>query len=64
MSTSSYTSNITTENNSRNVSNGSRILGIDGNSQKSITSNETCLTIAISDIIIPEGLSFNISQKP
>ena len=24
----------------------------------------TCLTIAISDIIMTEGLSFNISQKP
>ena len=29
-----------------------------------MTSNETRLTVAISDIIISEGLSFNLSQKP
>ena len=29
-----------------------------------MNSNETRLTVAISDIIISEGLSFNISQKP
>ena len=29
-----------------------------------MTSNEACLTVAIADIIIYEGLSFNISQKP
>ena len=29
-----------------------------------MTSNETRLTVAISDLIISEGLSFNISQKP
>ena len=29
-----------------------------------MTSNETCLTVAISDIIISKGLSFNIAQKP
>ena len=28
-----------------------------------ITSNNTCLTIAIADLIISEGLPFNISQK-
>ena len=32
--------------------------------KKIITSNENCLTIAITDIIISEGLSFNIAQKP
>ena len=49
--TLSSASNITAEINSRNVSNGSLIFGIDSNYQKSITSNETCLTIAITDII-------------
>ena len=29
-----------------------------------MTSNETCLKVAIPDLIISEGLSFNISQKP
>ena len=32
--------------------------------KKLITSNDTCLTIAISDLIISEGLPFNLSQKP
>ena len=62
MTTLSYASNIITESNSRNVSNGSLIFGIDGNSQKPITSNDTRLTIAIADIIISEVLSFNLSQ--
>ena len=42
MSTFTSASNITTEINSRNVSDGSLIFGIYGNSQKSITFNETC----------------------
>ena len=29
-----------------------------------MTSNKTCLTIAIADLIVSEGLSFNIAQKP
>ena len=29
-----------------------------------MTSNETCLTVAIADLIISEGLSFNLFQKP
>ena len=29
-----------------------------------MTSNETRLTVAIADLIISEGLSFNLSQKP
>ena len=29
-----------------------------------MTSDETRLTVAIADLIISEGLSFNISQKP
>ena len=45
-------SNITTDSNSRSFSNGSLVFGIDGNYQTSITSNETCITIAISDLII------------
>ena len=44
-------------------SNGSLIFGIDSNSQKLITSNETRLTIAITDLIISEDLTFNLSQK-
>ena len=36
----------------------------DNNTQKILTSNETHLTVAIADLIISEGLSFNISKKP
>ena len=36
----------------------------DNNTQKMMTSNETRLTVAIADLIISEGLSFNLSQKP
>ena len=36
----------------------------DNNTQKMMTSNETCLTFAIADLIISEGLSFNLAQKP
>ena len=36
----------------------------DNNTQKMMTSNETHLTFAIADLIISEGLSFNLSQKP
>ena len=64
MSDLSSASNITTEGISRNVSNGSILFYIDVNSQKSMTSNETCLTIAKADLIISEGLSFNLAQKP
>ena len=35
----------------------------DNNTQKIMTSNETRLTVAIADLIISEGLSFNISHK-
>ena len=28
-----------------------------------MTSNDTCITIDIADLIISEGLSFNLSQK-
>ena len=64
MSDFSSESNITTGSNSRSVSNGSIIFGIDGNSQNLITSNETRFTISKSDIIISEGLSYNLVQKP
>ena len=59
----SYASNISSESNSRSFSNGSIIFGIDGNYQKLITSNDTRLSFAISDLIILEGLHFNLSQK-
>ena len=36
----------------------------DNNTQKTMTYNETRLTIAITDINISEGLSFNLYQKP
>ena len=29
-----------------------------------MSSNETCLTVEIADLIISEGKSFNIAQKP
>ena len=55
---------MTNESNSRSNPTGSPILVIDGNSQKKkITSNETRLTIAVSDVIISEGLSLNIYQN-
>ena len=57
-------SNISSESNSRSFSNGSLIFGIYGNAQKLIFSNDTRLTIAIADLIISEGLPFNLSQKP
>ena len=34
------------------------------NTHKMMTFNETHLTVAIADLIISEGLSFNIAQKP
>ena len=36
----------------------------DNNTQKIMTSNETHITVAIAHLIIYEGFSFNISQKP
>ena len=49
--------------NSRSFSNGSIVFGIDGNYQKIITSNENRLNIAKTDLIISEGLPFNLYQK-
>ena len=37
---------------------------VDNNPQKIVTYNETHLTVVISDLIISECLSFNLSQKP
>ena len=34
------------------------------NTQKTMTSNDTQLTVAISGLIIPEGISFNLAQNP
>ena len=39
-------------------------FGIDGNAQKLLTSNDTCLTVAIADPIISESLPFHLAQKP
>ena len=39
------------------------IIG-DNNTQKTMSSNESRLIVEIADIIIYEGLSFNLSQKP
>ena len=36
----------------------------DNNTKKTMTSNETSLTVEIDDLIISEGPSFNIYQKP
>ena len=36
----------------------------DRNSHKMINSNETCVTVAISDLIISERIYFNLDQKP
>ena len=36
----------------------------DHNAQKMMTSNETPLIVAIDDLVISEGLCFNLSQKP
>ena len=43
---------------------GSMFFMGDNNTQKMTTSNENLLTVAIADLIISEGLSFNLSQKP
>ena len=64
MSSFRSVSNITTESNARSSSSASLLFRIDGNAKKSMTSNETHINIAIADIIISEGLYFNIDQKP
>ena len=52
------------ESNQTTPQKGSMFFTGDNNTQNMITSNETCLTVAITDLIISEGLSFNLSQKP
>ena len=52
------------ENNQTSSQRGSIFFIGDKNTQKMMTSNETRLTVAISDLVISEGLSFNLSQKP
>ena len=47
-----------------NPQKGSSFFTEDNNTQKMMTSNDTRLTVASVDIIISEGLSLNISQKP
>ena len=36
----------------------------DNNTQKMMNYNETQITVAIANLIISEGFSFNLSQKP
>ena len=52
------------ESNQKTPQKGSIFFTGDNNTQKMMTYNETRLTVEIADIIISEGLSFNISQKP
>ena len=59
-STSSITSYVSNKTNHQKFSN--LFIG-DKNSQK-ISSNESCLTVEISDLVIFQGLPFNIAQKP
>ena len=63
--TSSFSTSCNTSPESSKTTNqkGSIIFMGDIKTQNMMTSNETRLTVAISDIIISEGLSFNISQK-
>ena len=43
---------------------GSIVFMGDNNTQKIMTSNETCLTVSIADLIISEVISSNLYQKP
>ena len=52
------------ESNQTTPQRGSMVFTEDNNTHKMMTSNETRLTVAIADLIISEGLSFNIFQKP
>ena len=52
------------ESNQTTPQKGSIVFTGENNTQKMMTYNETCVTVAISDLIISEGLSFNIYQKP
>ena len=59
----SSASNLSFDSTSRSVSNGTLIFVIDGNSQKLITSNDTRLTIAISDLIIQKVFPSILPKK-
>ena len=52
------------ERNPKNPQKGSIVFMGYNDTQKIMNSNETHLTVAITDLIISEGLSFNLSQKP
>ena len=52
------------DNNQINPQKVSIFFSHDHNTQKMMISNETRLTLEISDLIISEGLSFNLAQKP
>ena len=52
------------ESNPTTLQKGSIFFMGDNNTQKMITYNETRLIVAIDDLIISGGLSFNLSQKP
>ena len=52
------------ESNQTSSQKGSIFFMGENNTQNMMTSNETRLTVAIADLIISEGFSFNLSQKP
>ena len=64
--TSSFSTRCSTSSDNNQIRNqkDSIFLMGDYNKYKMMTSNYTRLTVVISDIIISEGLSFNIHQKP
>ena len=64
--TSSYSTRFSTPPQSNQITSqkGSIFLIVDHNKQNIITSNKIRLTLEISNLIISEGLSSNLSQKP
>ena len=64
--TSSFGTSCSTspDNNQINPQKGSIFFRGEHNTQKIMTSNETCPTVEIANPIISEGLSFNLAQKP
>ena len=64
--TSSYNTsyNISTESNQINPQKCSIVFMSDHNTHKITTSNETCIIVAIANIITSKNISFNIAQKP
>ena len=55
---------ISSDSNQINHQKGSIFLIGDNNTHKTMSSNETHLTVAIANTIISEGISFNLDQKP